>query len=134
MLKEYVRVNNDVIVNITETWLKKEDQDVGIPNYTIFRGDRKGGKTKGGGVAIYLRDGFESKVILEDYVESCEVVAVHIEKINIINIVVYRPPDTKLPVFTAIMNKIKKLLSEMATPEPTIIITGDFNFPFVEWN
>ena len=90
-------------------------------------------KTKGGGAAIYLRDGFEAKVMLEDHVESCEIVAVHIEKINIINIVVYRPPDTKLPVFTAIMNKIKKLLSEMATPEPTVIITGDFNFPFVEW-
>ena len=133
MLKEYVCVNNDVIINITETWLKEEDQDVGIPNYTIFRGDRKGGKTKGGGVAIYLRDGFESKVILEDYVGSCEIVAVHIEKIDIINIVVYRPPNTKLPVFTAIMNKIKKLLSEMATPEPTVIITGDFNFPFIEW-
>ena len=65
--------------------------------------------------------------------ESCEIVAVHIEKINIINIVVYRPPDTKLTVFTAIMNKIKKLLEEMAIPEPTVIIKRDFNFPFVEW-
>ena len=71
--------------------------------------------------------------MLEDNVESFEIVAVHIEKINIINIVVYRPPDTKLPVFTAIMNKIKKLLEEMAIPEPTLIITGDFNFPFIEW-
>ena len=80
MLKEHVCVNNTVIMNITETWFKEEDQDVNIPNYTTFRGDRKGGKTKGGGVAIYLRDGFEAKVILEDYVESCEIVAVHIQK------------------------------------------------------
>ena len=54
---------------------------------------------------MYIRDGFEGKVILEDYVESCEIVAVHIEKINIINIVVYRPPDTKLPVFKTIMEQ-----------------------------
>ena len=133
MLKDYVSENNIIIMNLTETWLKKEDQDEKIPNYVTFRGDRKGGKTKGGGVAIYIRDGFEGKVILEDYVESCEIVAVYIEKINIINIVVYRPPDTKLPVFTAIMNKINKLLSEMEKPEPTVILTGDFNFPIIEW-
>ena len=47
--------------------------------------------------------------------------------------IVYRPPDTKLPVFTAIMNKINRILSEMETPEPTVILTGDFNFPFIEW-
>ena len=80
MLKEHVSVNNIVIMNFTETWFKKEDQDEKISNYVIFRGDRKGGKTKGGGVAIYIRDGFEGKLILEDYVESCEVVAIHIEK------------------------------------------------------
>ena len=111
MIKEYVSVNNVIIMNFTETWLKEEDQDVGIPNYTTIRGDRKGGKTKGGGAAIYLKDGFEAKVLLEDYVESCEIVAIYIEKLNIINIVVYRPPDTKLPVFTTIRNKMNKLLS-----------------------
>ena len=53
-LKEHVSVNNIVIMNFTETWFKKEDQDEKISNYAIFRGDRKGGKTKGGGVAIYI--------------------------------------------------------------------------------
>ena len=53
MLKEYVSENNIVIMNFTETWLKEEDQDEKIPNYVTFRGDRKGGKTKGG-VAIYI--------------------------------------------------------------------------------
>ena len=113
MLKEYVCENNIMIMNLTETWLMEEDQDVKIPNYTLIRSDRKGGKTKGGGAAIYVRDGFEAKVLLVDFVESCEIVAVHIEKINILNIVVYRPPDTELPVFTKIMNKNKKLLSEI---------------------
>ena len=133
MLEEYVSENNIIVMNLTETWLKEEDQDEKIPNYTTFRSDRKGGKTKGGGTAIYLRDEFEATVILEDYVESCEIVAIHIGKINMINIVVYRPPDTKLPVFTEIMRKIDKLLSKMEIPEPKVIISGDFNFPFIEW-
>ena len=54
MLKEYVSENNIVIMNFTETWLKEEDQDEKIPKYTTFRGDRKRGKTKGGGAAIYI--------------------------------------------------------------------------------
>ena len=120
-------------MNFTETWLKREIKDEKIPKFSTYRSDRKGGKTKGGGAAIYLKDGFEARVIMEDYVESCEIIAIHIEKINFINIVVYRPPDTKLTVFVPIMNKIEKLLSEMERPEPTVIITGDFNFPFIEW-
>ena len=120
-------------MNFTETWLKKEIKDEKIPNFSTYRSDRKGGKSKGGGAAIYLRDGFEARVVMEDYVESCEIIAIHIEKINIINIVVYRPPDTKLTVFAPIMSKIEKMLSEMKRPEPTVIITGDFNFPFIEW-
>ena len=70
---------------------------------------------------------------MNDQVESCEIVAIGIEKTNIINIVIYRPPDTDLSTFTRVMNKVKRLLSVMDTPEPTVLITGDFNFPFIEW-
>ena len=31
------------------------------------------------------------------------------------------------------MDKIKKMLEEMVFPEPMVIITGDFTFPFIEW-
>ena len=49
------------------------------------------------------------------------------------NIVVYRPPDTHSVEFADAMDKIKKLLGDMVSPEPSVIITGDFNFPFIEW-
>ena len=65
--------------------------------------------------------------------ESCEILAIHIEKLNIINIVIYRPPDTHSTEFASVMDKIKKLLTTMTSPEPSVIISGDFNFPFVEW-
>ena len=132
-LKEYVNTNGIILMNFTETWLKKKMQDEKIPNYTTFRCDRKSKKSKGGGTAIYLKDGFEARLLLEDRVESCEIVAVHIESINVVNIVVYRPPDTHSAEFTKVMDKIKKLLEEMVSPEPSVIITGDFNFPFIEW-
>ena len=66
-------------------------------------------------------------------IDSCEVVAIEIEEINIINIVIYRPPDTNLPTFTRVMDKIKRILAVMDAPEPTVLITGDFNFQFIEW-
>ena len=132
-IEEYVSENNIIIMNFTETWLDKDIKDEKIKNFSTFRSDRKDGKTSGGGVAIYLRDDFEAKLLAEEYVHSCEMVAIHIERINTINIVVYRPPDTKLKHFEDMMEKIENLLSKMNKPEPTVIITGDFNFPFIEW-
>ena len=55
VLKEYVRTNNIILMNFTETWLKKKMQDEKIPNYTTFRCDRKSKNSKGGGTAIYLK-------------------------------------------------------------------------------
>ena len=80
MIKEYVHGNNIILMNFTETWLKKNIQDEKITNFTTFRADRKGGKSKGGGAAIYLRDDFEAQVLAEEFVESCEMIAIFIEK------------------------------------------------------
>ena len=130
--KEYVLENKILAMNFTETWLDKSiTKDINIPGYQVFRCDRK--DRKGGGTAIYLNEDLEATVLLEVNVGRCEMIAIFIEKINAINIVVYRPPDTKLIDFNKILKEIKELLSKMNTPEPVVIITGDFNFPFVKW-
>ena len=59
--------------------------------------------------------------------------AIHIKERNMVNIVIYRPPDTKLHVFEVILKELKKILEKLDKPDPTIILTGDFNFPFVKW-
>ena len=130
--KEYVLENKILAMNFTETWLDKSiTKDIKIPGYQVFRCDRK--DRKGGGTAIYLNEDLEATVLLEVNIGRCEMIAIFIEKINAINIVVYRPPDTKLIDFNKILKEIKELLSKMNTPEPVVIITGDFNFPFVKW-
>ena len=74
---------------------KWEIQDEKIKNFTAYRSDRTcENKTKGGGAAIYLKNWFNTRLMTAYQVESCEIVAVIIENINIINIVIYRPPDT----------------------------------------
>ena len=60
-------------------------------------------------------------------------VAVRIPSLNLINIVTYRPPHTKINDFNPLIAKIREILSSLERPDPTIVWTGDFNFPFVEW-
>ncbi|CAL4093828.1 unnamed protein product [Meganyctiphanes norvegica] len=130
--KDYVLENKILAMNFTETWLDNLiTNDINIKGYQVFRGDRK--ERRGGGTAIYLNEDFEANILLEASVEKCEMIAIFIEKLNTINIVIYRPPDTKLSIFTSIVDKLNNLLSNMNVPEPTVILTGDFNFPFVKW-
>ena len=54
--------------------------------------------------------------------------AIYIEKLNTINIVIYRPPDAGSLAFNKVIDEIKTLLKNMDKQEPNVIITGDFNF------
>ena len=119
-------------MNITETWLNKTiKEDAEIEGYKIFRGDRK--EKKNGGAAIYLYDRIEADQICDISHKKCEIIAIKIPEIQTINIVVYRPPKTKLQEFEVILNKIQEIFSNLDKPDPTIILSGDFNFPFVNW-
>ena len=55
LLKEYVKENNIILMNLTETWLDDTIEEiVEIEGYNIFRGDRK--NRERGGTAIYVHD------------------------------------------------------------------------------
>ena len=120
-------------MNITETWLNKDITDIAnIEGYNIYRGDRK--EKEHGGTAIYLYNKLEADLICEISHKKCEMVAIKIPDIQTINIVVYRPPKTKLKEFDVLFDKLKDFFNDMKTPEPTIVLSGDFNFPFVKWS
>ena len=61
-------------------------------------------------------------------------VAIYIQALNTINIVIYRPPKALSEDFYYILEKVEEILSKMGSPNPIILMTGDFNFPFIEWN
>ena len=132
LLKEYVKENNIIIMNLTETWLDNTVEEiVEIEGYRIFRGDRK--NRERGGTAIYVHDKIETNIKLQMSNGKCEVVAVEMPDIQTLNIVVYRPPDTKSNEFNPILSEIQNILQNLKKPEPTIILSGDLNFPFVKW-
>ena len=131
-LNEYVKENNILMLNLTETWLNETiEEDADIEGYKIYRGDRK--NRIRGGTAIYLHDKLEAIKLSEINNEVCEMVAVMIPEIQTINIVIYRPPNAKMQDFNVILNEIIEIFQKMEKPDPTIIISGDFNFPFVKW-
>ena len=131
-LKEYTKENKIIIMNITETWLNDSiKDDAEIEGYKLFRSDRK--EKKHGGTAIYLNEKLEANLLSEISHEKCEMIAIKIPDIQTVNIVIYRPPKTKLQEFEHILNKIKEIFNNLEKPDPTIILSGDMNFPFIKW-
>merc|ERR1712002_1010209 len=122
-----------LLINIFETWLDEQvTTQANIKHYNIFKSDRKDG-TKGG-VAIYVYEELvEAKEIYKISHKKCEMIAIHIPEIQTINIAVYRPPKTEKQVFDIILNELEKILKSVEKSKQTIMISGDFNFPFVMW-
>jgi len=64
-LRNFAYTGNYDIIGITETWATEEisDAELAINGYTLLRNDRKKGNcTKGGGVALYVKDTFNPQV------------------------------------------------------------------------
>ena len=131
-IKDYVKEEKVVILNLVETWLNELIKETAnIDNYKIFRTDRI--EEIKGGVAIYLYDRLEAKQICKLSHKKCEILAIYIPELQTINVVIYRPPKTEKNDFDKILNELEKIFQNMKKPEPTVLISGDFNFPFVIW-
>ena len=130
--KELTSINEVLIINLTETWLDENiENDAKISGYKEFRSDRIG--IKQGGVIVYTKDELECETLAKMSINKCEMMAINISTINTINIVIYRPPHTKSEDFCIILDKVEEMFSGMKNPNPNIILTGDFNFPFIRW-
>ena len=134
LISSYPRDDNIMFMNLTETWLTKAitDKEADIEGYNMFRCDRTD-NTKGGGVAIYVYNKLKIGHTWEKRHNRCEMIGVEIKDLQTINIVVYRPPDTKKEDFRVILRTLKIILDKMGEHSNTIIVSGDFNFRFIEW-
>ena len=131
-LSEMLNEGNVIILNLTETWLNKHiKDDVKIEGYEIIRTDRE--TRQKGGVAIYITNRLTNIIVDQYSNDVCEMVAIEIPASKIINIVVYRPPKTTSDKFEDILKRIDNLLETKMNSHTTVILNGDFNFPFIEW-
>ena len=116
----------DVLV-FTETWLSPQlaNDEILINNFEPpYRKDRD--NRLGGGVAIYVRSGMQSKqrtdLIHGDIEALCIEVTIKHKKLLICGI--YRPPNSNNNYYDLIENKFDNL-SNISTKD--LIILGDFN-------
>lgn len=63
--------------------------------------------SKGGGVALYLKENDDKKQIIHHSVENIEAIVVKLLKKNIVLVNVYRPPTLNVTVF---LQSLKSLL------------------------
>ena len=121
----------DIIV-VAETWMKAHhsDQVVEIPGYTVFRRDRK--KRRGGGVAVYVKRGFNGRALnfSELYDDNIELlwISATVQGRSCYIGAVYHPPKPTYPLeemHSALERSLESIYSR--DEDSLIILAGDFN-------
>lgn len=121
------------IVAITETWLDSDfrDHELLMDGFNIFRKDRQ--SQRGGGVLLAVRNHLpcsrRSDLEVEAEMLALEICLTH--KTRVVFSVFYRPPDSDAVSFLFQLNQFLDKVSR--TGLSNLIITGDFNFPHIDW-
>lgn len=113
---------------VTETWLSDAilDSEVFPPGYQVVRRDRA---SRGGGVAVILREGLVFSVIDSDpNIETCWVKIDSFSPSLVIG-AAYRPPDSKVLV----MESMYDFVDQMTKKYKAVILAGDFNLAHIDW-
>ena len=122
----------DVVV-IVETWLDRNYQDfeLKLEGYNIFRKDRC--NRRGGGVLIAVRN-LISCIHRSDLEVKLEMIALEIRPNPTICVLLsafYRPPDADV----LFLSQFREFLFKYSrTGLSNLVVTGDFNFPHIDWN
>jgi hypothetical protein len=128
--------NSDVIC-VTETWLTDEvsNKEILHSGFTIYRKDRT--NRCGGGVLIAIKtETFKSVKEYQPGIEELqqlEIVSTEVETANnqkLLYCCCYRPPDADLSWTDA----FNTFLNHACEQYQNIVISGDFNFPKIQWD
>ena len=118
-----------------ESWLHDgvSDDEISIPQYSLIRCDRRGGK-RGGGVCAYVKNGIRFRsIVLSSRTPDCiEALWLHLLDTNITLLAVYIPPGLTSNNYKEISRYIVDAYDEISVSnaEGYLIIAGDMNqFP-----
>ena len=127
LVKIWVKSADTDIIVLSETGLKKSitDKDIAIKGYNVYRCDHP---RKGGGIAIYVRQGFRVTVQSSLFLSrQFEFLALKLELLNghVLTIVgCYRPPPAR-----ETLSSLNEQLFTLDFNE--ILITGDLNWDWL---
>lgn len=133
-LSELLNINKCAFGTFTESHLNPDilDAEIEIENYKVIRADRI--ERLCGGSCIYIRNDI---MCYDEFSWSNTVVsmcAVKLKTNDTLIINMYRPPDADKHenAFEEALIKLEELLAKNETNN--IILTGDYNFPSIEWS
>lgn len=134
LLAEIAHNDNAVIISLTESHLTENirEAEINIPHYTYFRTDRSNQRKKGG-VVTYVMSNQDTEVLLSESNSYVEAQIIYIRQIEIVYVNIYRPPACPTTKFNEPLTKINTILNSLHSPTPTIMLTGDLNFPNINW-
>ena len=129
------------IIAISETWLSETTQnncsDLYLPNYTIFRKDRKTPNSRGGGVAFYVSNNIKVIPRFDSSSEKIELLWLEITTNNkTLSIgVCNRPPGQNRTDATLFLNELELSLENVKTLRSDVtILMGGFNDKCNSWD
>ena len=144
LLRSTQRTVRDCCVFVfTETWLSDSVPDCAIQldQLTCYRADRArvaGGKTRGGGLCVYINDAWcrdavvickHCSPLVEFMIIKCRPFYLPREYTAILLVSVYIPPNNNNSNRNDALNELYQHISEQQTahPDAFLIIAGDFN-------
>lgn len=137
------KVRDCCVLVFTETWLNDNipDSAIQLEQLACYRADRAladGGKTRGGGVCVYIRDawcrdatvvGRHCSPLAEFMIVKCRPFYLPREISSILLVATYIPPTSNISNRNEVLNELYQAISEQQTAHPDgfIILAGDFN-------
>lgn len=118
------------IIVITESWLNEniDSNLINIPDYSIFRCDRK--NRPGGGVCVWVRIALIPKQIICNHNDnSFDIVTLYLQKCQILVCSIYIPPNLGANKHHDINNFLTETLDSflITNVDSKLLIAGDFN-------
>lgn len=115
------------IIGVSETWLLPSDtsKSISLPGFSSFRQDRPNTVNRGGGVLLYVRKRFRTKVVRRSTADGIEYIFVEVSlnstKVLIACVYIPYPSITLLNVFKEELTNLNLGLYE------DVVLMGDFN-------
>ena len=136
-----VNDSDPIFISVTESWLKDhiKNAQINIPGYQIIRQDRTNNRERGG-VLLYVQDDLPVSNVESFDDSTCGAVICSVKCINTVVASVYRPPPSHanslsdLPSFKNLLRFLQEHIDRTTDDRSSLIITGDFNFPNLQWD
>ena len=132
LLRDTAETENVDIIVLTESHLNDSHLkgEVEIEGFENYRSDRAAG------VIVYVKRFLipGAELISANSIGNIEYLVLHLKLLDSLLITIYRPPNPESADFKTVMGNISKNIEDLSQYLPRIILTGDLNFPSVNWD